>query len=318
MPKKRVVKTLQAPVLQRAQAAKAPQKSVLTRDIAGPLLGGVRSIWREGVATGLTPQRLGAVLRAADENEGHDYLTLAEEMEEREWHYRSVLSTRKLAVAGLDVAVMAGGEDAKAKQIAEAVERFIKRPEFADLKMDLLDALAKGYSVCEVIWDLEGATWEHARYEWRDPRWFKFDQDTGRELRLIDEANPFGIALEPYKFVSHIAKLKTGLPLRGGLARVACAAYMCKSYAVKDWLAFAEVFGMPLRIGKYHPGATEEDIAKLMAALTGLGTDAAAAIPEQMVIELSDAVKAAVVILCLSRLATGSTSKYQRPCSARR
>jgi phage gp29-like protein len=44
--------------------------------------------------------------------------------------------------------------------------------------------------------------------------------------------------------------------------------YLFKNYAVKDWVAFAEVFGMPLRIGKYEPGATKADREALIQAET--------------------------------------------------
>jgi len=44
--------------------------------------------------------------------------------------------------------------------------------------------------------------------------------------------------------------------------------YLFKNYAVKDRVAFAEVFGMPLRIGKYEPGATKADREALIQAET--------------------------------------------------
>ena len=128
--------------------------------------------------------------------------------------------------------------------------------------------------------------WKPARYEWRDPRFFVFDRTDGRTLRLLDEADSYqGIDLEPYKWVVHKPRLKSGIPIRGGLARVVAIAYMVKSYTVTDWTAFAEVFGMPLRLGRYGPNATEDDIVKLIAAVANLGTDAAAVLPDTMRIE---------------------------------
>jgi len=44
--------------------------------------------------------------------------------------------------------------------------------------------------------------------------------------------------------------------------------YLFKNYAVKDRVAFAEVFGMPLGIGKYEPGATKADREALIQAET--------------------------------------------------
>ena len=42
-----------------------------------------------------------------------------------------------------------------------------------------------------------------------------------------------------------------------------------------DWVSFAEVYGLPLRLGKYAPGASEADKVALMQALIQIGADAA-------------------------------------------
>ena len=55
----------------------------------------------------------------------------------------------------------------------------------------------------------------------------------------------------------HKPRLKSGIPIRGGLARLAAIAFMVKSYTITDWTAFAEVFGMPLRLGRYGQNASE-------------------------------------------------------------
>lgn len=260
----------------------------LTRELAAPSVASVRSIWREPEADGLTPTRLGTILRNAAQGDADAYLTLAEEMEERDWHYSSVLRTRKLAVAGLPVAVEAGSDSPDDARIADEVRALTQAPEFPDLVADLLDGIGKGYAVAEILWQRSSSSWR-PRYEWRDPRFFCFDRDSGRELRLRDVGAPDGVALPPYKFIVHTPRLKSGIALRGGLARLASAAYMCKSFAVKDWLAFAEVFGMPIRVGRYGSSATEQDIQKLISAVANIGTDAAAVLHESMKLELEAA-----------------------------
>ena len=75
---------------------------------------------------------------------------------------------------------------------------------------------------------------------------------------------PMTEPLVPYKFIVHVAKAKAGLPIRGGLARAAGWAYLFKNYVLKDWVTFAEVYGQPLRVGKYGPGATEQDKETLL------------------------------------------------------
>ena len=83
----------------------------LTQEVAAPRLTGVRQVWHQSVASGLTPGRLASLLQAAAEGDARDYLTLAEEMEERDLHYASVLGTRKLALAGLNIRVEAATDD---------------------------------------------------------------------------------------------------------------------------------------------------------------------------------------------------------------
>lgn len=270
--------------------------ATLNKELAAPSLTGIRQIWRaETVAGGLTPDRLARILRAADQGDAHAYLTLAEEMEERDLHYAGVLRTRKLAVDGLEVTVDAASDSPRDVEIADAVRDVIETPSFEDTKPDLLDALGKSYSVAEIIWQSHrGERRWRPELVWRDPRFFVFDRNDGRTLRLLDEHDSFnGVALPPAKFICHIPKLKSGLPIRGGLARLACIAYMAKAWAVKDWLAFAEVFGMPLRLGRYGPNASDSDINTLIAAVANIGSDAAAVIPESMRIEFQQAAQGA-------------------------
>ncbi len=56
-------------------------------------------------------------------------------------------------------------------------------------------------------------------------------------------------------------------------------------FAVVFLPSFAELFGAPMRVGRFGPGAKADDIAALEAALDKLGVDAWAAIPENMKIE---------------------------------
>ena len=278
------------------------KKKELSTEVANASLTGVRSVWNYGSeAEHLSPERLARILRDAAEGEADAYLTLAEEMEERDPHYGSVLGTRKRALSGLPVMVEAATDDTHDVKLADAVRDLVRRAEFGDMVDDLLDALGKGYSVVEINWDTKHQPWEprtrnerqtsgewreREAYTWRDPRFFRYDREQGQQLRLIDETDMLnGIPLPPHRFIVHRPRLKSGLPIRSGLARLVAVAYMCKAYTVTDWMAFAEVFGMPLRVGRYGPGAQPEDIQTLINAVANIGTDAAAVIPESMRID---------------------------------
>ena len=268
------------------------QTATLNKTLAEPRLSGVRSIWNHSpVITGLTPAKLVALLRDAAEGNADAYLTLAEEMEERDLHYASVLGTRKRAVVRLPLTVEAASDSTEDVKLADAVRDLFKRSGTKALLEELMDALGKGYSVCEIIWG-KGTQWTPEQYIWRDPHFFQVDRDTLSQIRMKDEADMMnGVELAPYKFIVHRPRLKSGLPLRGGIARIVAWSYLFKNYTVKDWMAFAEIFGMPLRLGKYRPGESEDNIAILQSAVANLGSDAAAVIPESMLIEFVESAK---------------------------
>ncbi len=198
----------------------------LTGEQGRPQLTDVRQVWRtESIAYGLMPDRLTAVLRSADRGEHRDYLTLAAEMEKRDAHYAIALGVRKRAVSGLKPEVEAASEAALDLAVADAVRELVGGPQFPVLVEHCLDALGKGFAAVEILWR-QWQQWHPQRYEWRDPRWFRWDRADGRTLCLLAEADRYlGAALEPAKWIVHVPRLRSGLPVRGGLARLAAAAY---------------------------------------------------------------------------------------------
>ncbi|MGZ6204870.1 MAG: DUF935 domain-containing protein [Candidatus Binataceae bacterium] len=289
---------------------------------AAPTMAGVRNIYSTmHPSVGLTPERLIAIQREAEAGDPYLYLELAEEMEEKDLHYLAVIGTRKQAVAGAELIVMAASDAAADQRAADLVRDFVGGGalDLESVLYDILDAVSKGFSATEIIWDTAGREWIPKRLVWRDPRWFMFDWISGEELlvRTLRDEGPLATApgsavaphygrsrwttnagvdprvgiqpltapLAPFKFIVHVAKAKAGLPVRGGIARAAGWAYLFKNYVLKDWVTFAEIFGQPLRLGKYSPGATEADKQALLSAVANIGTDAAAIIPESMLIE---------------------------------
>ncbi len=273
---------------------------------SGPSVSGVRSVVSSHPAQGLTPTRLASILRQSENASPMHYLELAEEMEEKDLHYLGVLGTRKRAVAQLEITVKAATDEAVDIKAAAMVREWLDRDELETDLFDILDAIGKGFSRTEIIWDMTPKAWTPARLEWRDPRWFTFDPVDGRTPLLVDggaSTAPYGEPLPPFKYICHDHKAKSGLPIRGGLARAAAWGYLFKNYALKDWVAFAEIFGLPMRVGKYGAGETEENIRRLMQAVTDIGSDAAAVIPKSMMIEFITAGGA-----------TGSVDLYEKLC----
>ena len=115
--------------------------------------------------------------------------------------------------------------------------------------------------------------------------------DENDDLKVKTKEFPNGILIPENKFIIHRYKARSGHPSRAGVLRVVAWMYLFKNYDVKDWVAFCEVFGMPLRLGKYSAGASEADKAALMQALVQIGTDAAGIIPEGTEIDFKESSK---------------------------
>ncbi len=263
------------------------KKEALTREVAGPTLAGVRSPIAGYPADGLTPLILADLLREADQGEPMRYFELAELIEERDLHYAGVLATRKRSVSQIEITVEAASDDAADVDKADMVRDWLKRDELADEMFDILDATGKGVSFTEIIWDSSEGQWRPDRLEWRDPRWFTFDRRDLRTplLRGGEDGNEPDGPLPAFKFICAQIKAKSGLPVRSGIARLAAWAWMFKAYTQRDWAIFSQTYGQPVRVGKFHEGATKEDKATLFRAVANIAGDCAAIIPQSMMIE---------------------------------
>ncbi|MCI1193411.1 DUF935 domain-containing protein [Calidifontimicrobium sp. SYSU G02091] len=257
----------------------------LKTPIAMPSQAGLRSVWQWRPLASMTPAMVADVLRRASMGDAHDFLLAADDIREKDLHYRAVLQTRTLAVAGLPVSILARDDSRAAKRAADLVRDAITDQDISQLAAHLMDAVAKGYAVAEILWDTSGRIWYPREIVPREAHWFTFDRDTGRLLRLVD-GSAEGATMPPYRMIVHTPPLSAGIPLLGGVARSALWAWVFKSFALRDWARFAELFGQPIRVGKYHQGASPDDVAVLRQAAFSLGSDAAAVIPQEMALEL--------------------------------
>ena len=276
-------------------------KGILKEEVAAPSLAGVRQVIGDHPEQGLTPPRLARLLLDAEQGEPLAYLELAEAMEEKYLHYASVLGVRKRAVSGLEIQIDAASDASEDVKAADLVREAFARDTIQDEMIDILDSVGKGYSATEIIWRLDGRQWMPERLEWRDPRWFRPSLADGTTLLLRE--NEADRPLDPFKFIKHYAKAKSGIPVRAGLARLVSWVYLFQNFSIKDWVVFAETFGHPIRIGRYESGASAEDRRVLLNAVSSIGTDLAGIIPRTMEVELIEA------------KLTGNVDLFERLCN---
>lgn len=125
---------------------------------------------------------------------------------------------------------------------------------------------------------------------WQDPRLFAW---RGNELRLLtDHGGADGEVLGANKWLVHRHKARSGAASRAGMLRVCSWMFLFKNWGLKDWMGYIEVFGVPLRLGKYDPSASAQDKEELFRALVAIASDAAGMIPSNADIEFVEAGKA--------------------------
>lgn len=261
-------------------------------------------------SNGLTPVRLAQIFREADSGDVLRQMELFEEMEEKDPHLFSQLQTRKNAVTGLDYEVIPFSDDEADKEIAEFVKQEIESLEnIEDILMDLLDAIGKGIAMSEILWTYDEGKVTIEDIKWRHQK--KFFWDENDTLKVVTKEFPAGTEIPENKFIVHRYKARSGHPSRAGVLRVIAWMYLFKNYDLKDWVSFCEVFGMPLRLGKYNPSASEEDKLALMRALVQIGTDAAGIIPDGTEIEFKESAKTTSINVyeSLARFCDEQTSK---------
>ena len=237
----------------------------------------------------LTPQKLQAIFDDAENGNIQEQAQLFMDIEEQDGAISSTLSTRKRATLKLDWAIKAPENASKTEEeMTQAVEAMFAQVGYLDdLIVDLMDACLQGFSANEIQWQMRDGKWFPVQFIHRPASWFKLDDDDNP--LLISPQNPMGEPLIQYKWIVHSHKNRSSALARNGLGRTLAWIYMFNYYAITDFAEFLELYGFPIRIGKYGAGATKEEKRSLLRALSDIGHNAAGIMPDSMEIELHNA-----------------------------
>ena len=161
---------------------------------------------------------------------------------------------------------------------------------FRDAVYDLCDAVGKGFSVQEILWEptVDGIL-PKATY-FCHPRYYSFPYDKP-DLMLSPQGDGNYEEFPDDKFLIGIYKNRSGNSMGYGLLRQLAFWWSGQNFC-RDWLLnFAQVFGQPLRWATYDPGASaniKNDIADM---LENMGSAAWGAFPAGTQVEFKEAGK---------------------------
>ncbi len=193
---------------------------------------------------------------------------------------RHTLKSRASAVTGCPAKFIPADETDEAKTIAEAIEKIWKNiPRKKEFLRDMVFAIYYGVYLGQRIMhdELIDDLWQVKSMDTIPNAALVFRDETG----LIDfprlrtkNFEAFGKDLEPFRdeLVYHYVS-EQGSPLLGGLGRTLLWYGLFATFDAEAWITFAEVNGMPLRIGRLGPTASDEDRADMEATLENMGRD---------------------------------------------
>lgn len=267
---------------------KVPEKRPLA---AAPVLDS----WREYVTAGLTPQKLSNLLKEADAGNVQRQAELFDQMEEKDAHLLGEGEKRRNAILDVEFTVTPASEDSRDVNVAEFVQEYFDNlTDWDDTIVSLQDSVGKGFSTLEIHWDVSSGQAMPKDLEFIEQKRFLFTDATGylrKYPKLISDDNMMGDEIPAWKVLFHRYGGKAGHAARSGIYRVCAWMFLFRNYSLKDWMAFLEVFGMPLRLGKYDAGASKDDKDALITAIQSLGSDAAGIISKNTEIEFVEALK---------------------------
>ena len=255
------------------------------------VLGLLRRHYSDHPTVGLTPGKAAMALRDAEHGNLISQCELAEDMEEKDSHLQSELGKRRRSLLSVPWTIKpprnpSTEEQRDADMLTELLEDFTW---FKDCIFDATDAILKGFSAQEFTgWEQVEGLMLPKGLEWRDPAWFQTHPDDRNQLRLRDGTYE-GADLIPFGWVVHNAKSKSGYLARTGLIRTLVWPFLFKNYSVRDLAEFLEIYGLPVRLGKYPEGATDKEKTTLLNAVLSIGHNAGGIIPRGMEIDFQNA-----------------------------
>ncbi|EGG6362785.1 DUF935 domain-containing protein [Salmonella enterica] len=241
-------------------------------------------------ASGITPDKAAQYLRAAEMGDLTAQADLAEDMEEKDTHLQSELGKRRRAVLAVDWMVEPPRNASSAeKRDSEMLQEILKDADWwEDMVFDSTDAILKSFSAQQMTWGYFEKLHIPSQIVWQDPGIFQQNPLNRHEL-MLQNGTYTGVRPEPLGWIIHRAKSKSGYISRTGLVRTLIWPFIFKNYSVRDLAEFLEIYGLPLRIGKYPSGASEKEKATLLRAVMQIGHNAGGIIPQGMQIDFQNA-----------------------------
>jgi len=272
-------------------------------------------------------QKYGIVRENPDEVVRKKGLQVFESMEAKDGHYAAVLQTRKLALLGKSYEIQPASADPRDQEIADFIRWNLEQMKgsFLQDRLEILDALGKGFSLMEKVWTrVERGPWAGRvalkALKAKDQQQFGFDLDefdnikddgiiqnpmfshtirlsntlawTAEEKLRTSTAAGMNLRLPRDKFVVFTFNGRAENPYGRGLGS-ACYWYSWfKTEGFKFWMVFLERFGSPTIKATVKGNVGEPEETKFRKILESIQQETGFVIPDGFDVELMEAARA--------------------------
>jgi phage gp29-like protein len=223
---------------------------------------------RASTQFGADPEKLVSLFKKADEGDPRELQALLAEVEARDSHIGGVLDTRYKAAVRVPWRAVAGTDDARDVEIAEAVQRDIYDAAwFRPMLGDLLGATTKGWAVSSITWQT-GDAWRPIEVRAVDQSLTAVDPLDDQRLQWRDPADLTKLQpIAPYAAIVHAASSPSGPLFRRGLGRALAILYSLKRLGLQAFATFVELYGVARPVVSYLDGVTTEQLDQLQTDL---------------------------------------------------
>ncbi len=217
---------------------------------------------------------------------------------ERDTHLKAQLYTRKQNLISKGWKIEADSADLLGQEKADFVKWNLEEwigNFMADL-LGMLDALGKGFSISEKVWERVGTgswqgKWALKGIHKKPFANIKFKRDEYGHVRSVINTIDNNKAMSYQKFVHVIFGEDDENPYGEGLTSLSAFWIWLKKNQAKFWAIFNEKFSMPTIIAKTPRGANSEQKTKIENFIKNFQSEAGFRIPENFIIEFLEAAR---------------------------
>lgn len=232
------------------------------------------------------------ILSDALDGDAAALMQLSDEIEGRDILLQRVASTRRDSLTGMDYAIEPCEATTSEADINMAIEGadYI-RGELANIttfEPVCLRGMAKAIGPNLAAIEIEWRSFRPRAFHWTDAARLTIDSQQSSDVRVITDEQPGGEIPQFAKFIMHTPQGVGANRFTTAITRGQAVIYVMKNVLMKNWATFAEIFGMPARIGTYNKATTSADRAKALIALRDMGARAYGLISEDIKFEMQE------------------------------